>query len=342
MRNPTVNYVAQTLPRVFIWRRIQSLMGLWLVVFLIEHLITNSQAALLIGDNGNGFVRAVNFLHDLPYLPVIEIILLAIPILFHAVLGIKYIFTSKSNALGSDGSKPQMKKNPRNHAYSWQRITAWIVLVGLIGHVYLMRFHDYPTHVMEGDTSYYLVKVSVDDGLYTVAKRLGVTLFDSSAVAKESKTVSQMKAKMGLVNEKVEKIYKGGQKSVVPYDSETQSILDSAQRYKQKQALVNAMEGYSLTSSEVVVVASQFGDAVLLNVRNTFKYPWFCAIYTVFVLATCFHAFNGLWTFMLSWGVILHLRSQSKMLNISVGIMIAIALLGLVSIWGTYWVNLKN
>ena len=44
------------IPRAFIWRRLHSLMGLWLVLFLGEHLLTNSQAALWLGDNGKGFV----------------------------------------------------------------------------------------------------------------------------------------------------------------------------------------------------------------------------------------------------------------------------------------------
>ncbi len=48
--------------REFIGRRVHSLMGLWLVVFLTEHLIVNSQAALWIGDDGHGFVLLVNFL----------------------------------------------------------------------------------------------------------------------------------------------------------------------------------------------------------------------------------------------------------------------------------------
>ena len=58
-----------TLPSAFIWRRVHSLMGLWLVLFLMEHLLTNSQAALLLGDNGKMFVQMVNGLHNLPFFP---------------------------------------------------------------------------------------------------------------------------------------------------------------------------------------------------------------------------------------------------------------------------------
>lgn len=64
---------AAAIPKAFIWRRLHSLMGLWLVLFLIEHLLTNSQAALWLGDNGRGFVNMVNAIHNLPYLEVIEL-----------------------------------------------------------------------------------------------------------------------------------------------------------------------------------------------------------------------------------------------------------------------------
>ena len=93
----------------FVWKRLHSLMGLWLVLFLIEHLFVNSQAALLLGGNGKSFVDAVNAIHNLPYLPAIEIGLLGIPILIHMVWGIKILFTSKSNVSSSDGSKPYIK-----------------------------------------------------------------------------------------------------------------------------------------------------------------------------------------------------------------------------------------
>src|SRR5579872_2565645 len=92
------------LSKSFIWKRLHSLFGLWIVLFLTEHLLTNSQAALWIGDDGNGFVRMVNFIHDLPYLQVIEVLLIGIPLLFHMVLGVKYLWSGKFNSTKSNGS----------------------------------------------------------------------------------------------------------------------------------------------------------------------------------------------------------------------------------------------
>src|ERR1700680_135924 len=92
-------YQAPPIPKAFIWRRMHSLTGIWLVLFLMEHLLTNSQAALFIGEDGSGFVRAVNFLKNLPYLPVIEIVLLGIPLLIHGIWGIRYLWNAEYNII---------------------------------------------------------------------------------------------------------------------------------------------------------------------------------------------------------------------------------------------------
>lgn len=255
--------------RVYVWRRIHSLLGLWLVLFLLEHLFTNSQAALLPEGNWKHFIGAVDFIHNLPYLHVVETVLLGVPILFHMGLGIKYLIRSKANSRPSDGSKPSLPRNPRNHAYTWQRITSWILLVGIILHVGYMRFYRYPDTVVENNKEFYLVDVSVTKGLEPLAKRLGVT----------------------VLNE----------------------------------------EG------ETIAKCPKFGTATLLVVRDAFHSIFKSILYTIFVLAACFHAFNGLWTFMISWGCVLGVKSQKTAVNICIGIMVIIAALGLSAIWGTHW-----
>src|ERR1700722_19847692 len=82
----------------FIWRRVHSLMGFWLVMYLILHLLTNSQAALWIGDDGHGFVRMVNALESLPYLHAIELIFIGIPLAIHLVWGVHRALTAKPNS----------------------------------------------------------------------------------------------------------------------------------------------------------------------------------------------------------------------------------------------------
>jgi len=65
-------------------------------------------------------------------------------------------------------------------------------------------------------------------------------------------------------------------------------------------------------------------------------------LYTIFLLAAAFHAFNGLWTFLITWGFILSYRSQRAMLPVSYFGMILLSLLGLAAIWGSYWFNLRD
>lgn len=335
-----------TLPRAFVWRRVHSLMGLWLVLFLLEHLLTNSQAALLLGDNGSGFIKMVNWLHDLPYLGAIEIFLLGTPILLHGVLGIKYLFTAKSNAHRTDGSKPQLKEYNRNKAYSWQRITSWILLIGIILHVAKFRFIEYPVSLGTGTGSYYFVRVKMDNGLYTVASRLNVELYDKDKIQKEKILLTSRGDEKALLEvaetlrneEKTDSI-----QGVIPeeFSQQKQMLLTSAQNYELKLKWVKALEKRSVNTTEVIAVSKSFGTATLLSVRDTFKSPLYVALYTIFVLAACFHAFNGLWTFMISWGLIFKRAAQKSTATFCVALMLAITFLGLIAIWGTYWLNLK-
>ncbi len=133
----------------FIKRRVHSLLGLFLVVFLLEHLFTNSQAALLFGNSGSNFVRMVNFLHNLPYLSVIEIVLLGVPFALHGFWGIRYALRGRINSHSLQKDKPSLPYG-RNRAYTWQRYTSWILLFGVIFHVIHMRFYRYPIHI-QGD-----------------------------------------------------------------------------------------------------------------------------------------------------------------------------------------------
>jgi succinate dehydrogenase / fumarate reductase cytochrome b subunit len=105
---------------------------------------------------------------------------------------------------------------------------------------------------------------------------------------------------------------------------------------------VAALEKRPLRKGDVIVVANNFGTAELLMLRDTFKMPIMIALYTLFVLTACFHAFNGVWTFMIKWGVTLSERSQRVMRTITTVIMVAVTTLGLSAIWLTYWINLKQ
>jgi succinate dehydrogenase / fumarate reductase cytochrome b subunit len=321
-------------------------MGLWLVLFLIEHLLVNSQAALLLGESGRGFIDAVNTIHNLPYLQVIEFVLLGVPFLIHGIWGVKYLFTAKFNSSKSDGSTPSLKEYGRNKAYTWQRITSWILLVGVLVHVTKSRFLDYPSSLPQGSSTFYFTKLQIDNGLYSVADRLGATLYDTNAIEKEKKRFQERMDEKSLLevrdtlNKDEKMTWEGPAKEA--YDSQKAIIFPAAQKFEAKMKWIERLESYSLKEGEVVAVADNFGTASILTLRDELKNPISAILYTIFVLSACFHAFNGLWTFLITWGIVLRMSAQKSSVKIAVALMLLVTFLGLASVWGTYWLNLRS
>lgn len=257
------------IPGAFWLRRAHSLAGLVLVVYIIFHLFTNMQAAFF--DDGRTFIRSVNAIHEIPLLNVVEILIIALPLAIHALFGIRILLTGKANSYGYDGKNPYLPEYGRNRAYTWQRITSWLLLAGIALHVVQMRFVDAPIKIGENQ---FEVLVTQDPGLATLAPRLGVELMEKE-------------------------------------------------------------RGF-------VAIAKDFGTAELLMVRETFKSPLMMLFYTIFVLAACFHAFNGLWTFMITWGVVLSEGAQAMMLKGATFLMFLVTFFGLSAIYLTYWVSLRS
>jgi len=298
-------------------------MGLWLIVYLIEHLIVNSQAALWIGDDGSGFVRLVNLLESLPYLQVIEILFIGIPLAVHGVWGVKRALAAKLNSSPTDGKTPAMTFR-RNRAFSWQRWTSWILLFGIAAHVVQMRFIHYPRDVLLNGKKQFLNVVSFDDGLYTLASRIGVQLYGPQEIM-------QFKAEQW-----------GNLEGSARYDAGDEKVFEARQQNAEYKNWVSRMAAFDLKENEVIVAAPSPGKAMLFMVRDTFKNPWMGAAYTIFVLAAAFHAFNGFWTALITWGAILSYRSQKAMLPVGWLGIAFLSFLGIAAIWGSYWINLRN
>jgi succinate dehydrogenase / fumarate reductase cytochrome b subunit len=315
-------YKSAPMPRAFIWRRIQSLAGLGIVIFLIFHLITNSQAALLIGHDGEGFIEHVNKIHKLPYLIIIEIFLIGVPIVVHTIWGIQYLFEARFNSFTTNGSAPALPEYPRNQAFTFQRITAWILLVGIVAHVINMRVINYPSEVKVGDQHYYLVHAQQDPGLATLAHRISLELYTPDQVQEFLKSLPHSE--------------------YLPTDSESVDERVASQTANQQIDFARALDQQSIGYGHVVAVAKDFGTAELIVVREAFKSPLKIFLYTIFVIAACFHAFNGLWTFLITWGVILTAAAQTLAIRITTFLMLLFTALGLSAVWLTYWVNLKS
>jgi len=294
-------------------------MGFWLVIYLILHLITNSQAALWLGNDGHGFVKMVNALESLPYLHAVEIVLIGIPLLIHLIWGVYRALTARNNYLPADGKKPSLKYE-RNFAFMLQRWSSWILLFGIIGHVIQMRFVDMPKRAMLANQEQSMVKISFDEGLYPLSSRLGATLYD----AKKIRAIEKGSNPSDPATSKV-------------YDEEIAEQFIAFENGEEKREWIQTLCSFCPGPNEVVAVADSPGKTMLLMVRNTFKSPLYTLLYTIFLLAAAFHAFNGFWTFLITWGVILSYRSQKRMIPVCMIGALALAFLGLAAIWGSYW-----
>lgn len=332
-----------SVPRDLVFRRLHSLFGLWFTLFLCEHLFTNSQAALFFGDDGKWFVSSVNFLHSIPYLPIVECLLLGVPIVFHAAWGIKYAISSRQNAIQAQQQNPRIKTG-RNWAYFMQRASSWVLLFGIIFHVWAMRFHYYPYKMHYGSSHFYYRPFTFDPGLYSVADRLGVSLYNAQGVQDEVRSLDKVKQKLFVLTHRHKDISRLETRGHVTggYNQEKDFLARSINSAEKKIHFVNGLEHYKLANNEVVGVSENFGAVVLLNMRQYFQSIGICIFYTIFVIAAVFHGFNGLWTFLITWGLLLNYASQKKMVQFCVALMILFGFLGLIAVWGTSFINLRN
>ncbi|HPA46290.1 MAG TPA: succinate dehydrogenase [bacterium] len=125
----------------FYIRRLHSLLGIIPIgVFFCEHVLTNSLAFF---EGPEKFNQAVLFLQGLPFVRFLEIFLIGIPILLHAVLGLIIWWNSRCN--------PQEYGYMRNWLHFLQRWTGIAALVFIVVHVWGMRiswtFHSEIDHV---------------------------------------------------------------------------------------------------------------------------------------------------------------------------------------------------
>lgn len=127
--------MALTARQYFTLRRLHSLTGVVPVgVFLLEHFFTNSQAL----RGPRAYNDSIEFLQSLPYLYLIEIVGIALPILFHAGLGIWIAWQAKNNAVTYPYARNQM--------FFWQRVTGVFLVFYIAYHVATTRFAPYFGH----------------------------------------------------------------------------------------------------------------------------------------------------------------------------------------------------
>ena len=113
----------------FLWRRLHSLSGIVPVgAFLIEHFISNAFAT----NGPHAYAEQVKFLTGLPFVLVLEIVGIYIPLLYHSLYGFYIWFRGESNVSEYPWAG--------NFMYAAQRWTGGVTFVYILWHTYTMRF----------------------------------------------------------------------------------------------------------------------------------------------------------------------------------------------------------
>lgn len=114
--------------REYFYRRLHSLLGVVPIgLFVVQHLIVNH--FIVYGDES--FNKAANFMASLPFVLALETFVIYLPILFHAVLGVYIVFTTRYNT--------KRYGFFRNWLFFLQRMTGIITLIFIVWHVWQTR-----------------------------------------------------------------------------------------------------------------------------------------------------------------------------------------------------------
>ena len=114
--------------REFFYRRLHSLLGVIPVgLYLTVHLVVNHFAT----QGEEAYNKAVGFMGSLPFLIFLEIFVIYLPILYHAIYGLYIAFTAKNNV--------KRFGTFRNWMFVLQRITGVITLIFIAWHVWETR-----------------------------------------------------------------------------------------------------------------------------------------------------------------------------------------------------------
>ncbi|WNS78529.1 succinate dehydrogenase cytochrome b558 subunit [Domibacillus sp. DTU_2020_1001157_1_SI_ALB_TIR_016] len=116
----------------FFYRRLHSLLGVIPVgVFLIQHLVVNHFAT----KGPEAFNQASHFMENLPFRYALEVFIIFLPILFHAIYGLYIAFTAKNNV--------SRYGYFRNWMFTLQRVSGVVTLVFIAWHVWETRIQAF-------------------------------------------------------------------------------------------------------------------------------------------------------------------------------------------------------
>ncbi|MBB6177476.1 succinate dehydrogenase / fumarate reductase cytochrome b subunit [Anoxybacillus tengchongensis] len=114
--------------REFFYRRLHSLLGVIPVgLFLTQHLVVNHFAT----RGAESFNKAAAFMEQLPFRYFLEVFVIFLPLLFHAIYGLYIAFTAQNNV--------SRYGYFRNWMFMLQRLTGIITLIFVVWHVWETR-----------------------------------------------------------------------------------------------------------------------------------------------------------------------------------------------------------
>lgn len=153
-------------------RKLHSLLGIIpLGGFIVVHGLANYQAF----ERGpEGFAKGVGLINSLPLLPLLEVVMIYLPLLFHGIYGLYVAYQSNSNT--------GRFKYGRNWAFTAQRITGVITFVFVFWHVYQTRLQVYMgkiSHEELGSTMHHIASSPVYFALYVIGVLAAVFHFSN-------------------------------------------------------------------------------------------------------------------------------------------------------------------
>lgn len=118
-------------PYHFFIRRVHSLLGLLPIgIFLMFHLTLNLSARF----GASQYDQVIEAMRNFPGIFIIELVVILIPIAFHAIYGAWVVYTGQSNLL--------RYKYTRNWFYVIQRISGVYTVIFVLTHVWMLRLGE--------------------------------------------------------------------------------------------------------------------------------------------------------------------------------------------------------
>lgn len=146
--------------REFFYRKLHSLLGLIPVgAFLLVHLSVNYYAV----QGPEAYNQAVHVMENLPYVYVLEIFLIFLPLLFHAIYGMYIVFQAKNNTTTYSYF--------RNWMFMLQRVSGVIVFIFVVWHVWDTRIQK----MFGADVNFDMMVDIVENPLALIGYIIGIT-----------------------------------------------------------------------------------------------------------------------------------------------------------------------